>query len=129
MSCSSTAPLISSEVRQRLEQERKKIGKVKGWPKPKYLIQNGITRYVFLNQTDFSDCLKQKYPDGIHNYETTYRHDFFGKLGENREASFQYQSTRSLTPDINFKSSTPTPTPTPNWNYKSEKLRWIEIKM
>jgi len=85
MSCSSTAPLISSEVRQRLEQERKKI-----------------------------DCLKQKYPDGIHNYETTYRHDFFGKLGENREASFQYQSTRSLTPDINFKSSTPTPTPTPN---------------
>ena len=65
--------------------------------------------------------LKQRYPSGLRNYETTYKHDYFGTLGENREATMQYPDKRSLTPDFSLKSSPPaapgaprTPSPSPN---------------
>ena len=57
------------------------------------------------------DELKEKFPTGIHTYETTYQHDYFGKLGENREATFQYPSQRSLSPDYSYKPASRSPSP------------------
>ena len=68
----------------------------------------------------FSGNLKQRFPSGLRNYETTYKHDYFGTLGENREATMQYPDKRSLTPDFSLKTSPDAPrTPSPNW----KKLR------
>lgn len=83
-------PLLSQEVKVQLENEREKISN-----------------------------LKQRYPSGLRNYETTYKHDYFGTLGENREATMQYPDKRSLTPDFSLKSSPPAApgaprTPSPN---------------
>ena len=70
-----------------------------------------ICIFLFTNIATILDSLKQQHPDGIRNYETTYKHDFFGKLGENKATSFQYSNHRSLTPDSMYKpvsrSSTP----------------------
>ena len=63
----------------------------------------------------FSGNLKQRFPSGLRNYETTYKHDYFGTLGENREATMQYPDKRSLTPDFSLKTSPDAPrTPSPN---------------
>ena len=56
--------------------------------------------------------LKNQYPGGLRQFETTYQHDYERRLGENRDATFQYDSTRSLSPNVSLKgassrSSTP----------------------
>ena len=66
---------------------------------------------IYLNIIPFTDDLKEKFPTGIHTYETTYQHDYFGKLGENREATFQYPSQRSLSPDYSYKPASRSPSP------------------
>jgi len=80
--CSYTAPLISPDVREKLDLERSKI-----------------------------DGLKKQHPMGLRNYETTYKHDFAGKLGENRDATFAYSSNRSLSPEVASKTSSRSSTP------------------
>jgi hypothetical protein len=78
----SLVPLISPDVREKLDLERGKI-----------------------------DGLKKQHPTGLTNYQTTYKHDFAGKLGENRDASFVYSSNRSLSPEVASKTSSRSSTP------------------
>ena len=58
-----------------------------------------------------SDGMKKQHPMGLRNYETTYKHDFAGKLGENRDATFAYSSNRSLSPEVASKTSSRSSTP------------------
>ena len=50
------------------------------------------------------EAMKHMSPMGtINSYSSTYQHDYTGKRGENRNYTFYYQSSYSLSPNIASK--------------------------